>query len=231
MAFSQTERIDKFWIKTDLRLSSFERSWLRNEMELPKDYSMGSEMDTEVEQNVENRLILVGPMLDGYLKEIGIAMLSKLTRSHLTGLIFLIKLYVPWQIMRFMAAIVESYRGSIQLLSPKKNKKKFIFSIEKQDTAVQLFNPSRFNGINLQKCKYFKIKDHGIAKTKLSYVGESNVVVSINTPIRMKYFHNLNNLKVSFYIQRYTAESFVVDAAVQSVVNKEFNNKLSKAHQ
>ena len=168
------------------------------EMKLSKDYSMGSEMDSEVEQNVGNRLVLVGPILDGYLKEIVTAMLSKLTRSHLTGLILPIKLYVPWQIMRFMAAIVESYGGSIQLLSPRNNKKNLIFLMGKQDTAVQLFNPSRFIGRNLQKRKYFKIKDHGIAKTKLSYVGESNVVVSINTAIRMKYFHNLNHLKVSF---------------------------------
>ena len=223
MASSQTERSGKFWIKTELRLSSFERPWLQNEIKFPKDYSMGSEMDSEIEKNVGNHLVLVGPMLDGYLKEIGIAMLSKLTRSHLTGLVSSIKLYIPWQIMRFMAAIFESYGGSIELLTPRNNTKN-LFLIEKQDTAVQLFNPSRFNGINyLKKRNYSKIKDHGISKTKLSYAGESNVV-SINTPIRMKYFHNINHLKVSYYIQRYNAEGFVVDTAVQSLVNKEFNN-------
>ena len=123
-----------------------------------------------------------------------------------------------------MAAIFESYGGSIELLTPRNNTKNLLFLIEKQDTAVQLFNPSRFNGINyLKKRNYSKIKDHGISKTKLSYAWESNVV-SINTPIRMKYFHNINHLKVSYYIQRYTPEGFVVDTAVQSLVNKEFNN-------
>ena len=119
MTSSQTERSGKFWIKTELRLSSFERTWLKNEIKFPKDYSMGSEMDSEIEKNVGNHLVLVWPMLDGYLKEIGIAMLSKLTRSHLTGLVSSIKLYIPWQIMRFMAAIFESYGGSIELLTNK----------------------------------------------------------------------------------------------------------------
>ena len=95
-------------------------------MKLPKDYSMGSEMDSEVEQNVGNCLVLVGPMLDGYFKEIGIAMLSKLTRSHLTGLILPIKLG-SMEIMRLMAAMVKSYGGSIQLLSPRNNMKNLIF--------------------------------------------------------------------------------------------------------
>ena len=119
MTSSQTERSGKFWIKTELRLSSFERTWLQNEIKFLKDYSMGSEMDSEIEKNVGNHLVLVWPMLDGYLKEIGIAMLSKLTRSHLTGLVSSIKLYIPWQIMRFMAAIFESYGGSIELLTKK----------------------------------------------------------------------------------------------------------------
>ena len=55
---------------------------------------------------------------------------------------------------------------------------------------------------------------------KLVYAGESKVVVTKYTPIKLDYFHNTNHVKVFFYIQRYTADGFVVDAAVQLLMNQ-----------
>ena len=125
-------------------------------MPLSKDYSMGSEMIADIEKVVGNHLALVGPMLDGYLKEIGSAMHSKLMSSHLPGLAPSIGIYLPWQIMRFVAAVPTSYGGDIKPIAPRKSrgndKGKLIIFLEKEETATtKKLNPPRFNGMN-----YFK---------------------------------------------------------------------------
>lgn len=56
-------------------------------------------------------------------------------------------------------------------------------------------------------------------KRELVYAGEARIAVSKYTPIQMEYFHRDSSLRVSFYIQCYTKEGFVVDASLQRLMN------------
>ena len=47
-----------------------------------------------------NTLELVGPLLDGLVKEIGLSISSKLGRSQMTGLMAPIVMFMPYQIFR-----------------------------------------------------------------------------------------------------------------------------------
>lgn len=49
-----------------------------------------------------NTLELVGPLLDGLVKEIGLSISSKLGRSQMTGLMAPIVMFMPYQIFRHL---------------------------------------------------------------------------------------------------------------------------------
>jgi hypothetical protein len=66
-------------------------------------------MDEVLEEITGNKLELVGPMLDGFLREIGQSMSSKLTRSKVTGLMTPISLFMPYSIYRHVWGLVAGY--------------------------------------------------------------------------------------------------------------------------
>ena len=51
-----------------------------------QDYSMGGDLDGELERVVGNGVLLTGPLLDHVLWDIGMGMYEKLRRGHLTHL-------------------------------------------------------------------------------------------------------------------------------------------------
>lgn len=78
-------------------------------------------------------------------------MTNKLGRSHLTGLVPPITLFVPWQVMRTLAGFCTGYGVLIKFVDSKKTHRKeklFIF-IENMQTAERLWSIKRFNGEKL----------------------------------------------------------------------------------
>ena len=97
----------------------------------------------------------------------------------------------------------------------------FLF-IEKVSTADKLFCSSRFDGTNYLVMRHFQKKfSRETGKREQMYAGHAKVAVSKYTPIRLEYNYGNNHMRINFYIQRYTDEGFVVDTAVQQLMNQE----------
>jgi hypothetical protein len=222
------ERDDAFWLPNEHKLATFERKWYKEVVsEDKRDYTMSGELSS-AEKVVGNHLVLAGPMVDGYLKEMGKSFLAKLTRGSLTGLAPPISLYLPPQVLRYFASLCTSYGAEIKVISKTgKNKKgKMFLFICKSCTADSIFSPSRFDGTNYLVKRHFQKKlNIETGKLEQAYAGHAKVAVSNYTPIRFEYNYNTNQIRINFYIQRYTDEGFVVDASIQQLMNQELYDK------
>lgn len=67
-------------------------------------YSMRS-LDPVLEELTGNKLELVGPMLDGFIRKIGSEMSANLGRSRMTGLMTPVVLFMPFQIFKQLWAM------------------------------------------------------------------------------------------------------------------------------
>ena len=56
-------------------------------------------------------------------------------------------------------------------------------------------------------------------KTESVYNGRSTIAVTESTPFCMNYAMKTQRVTVTFYIQRYTAEDFVLDLSLQAQMN------------
>ena len=65
------------------------------------DYGM-RDLDPVLEELTANKLEFVGPILDGYIREIGLSIYAKLGRSRMTGLMALVVLFMPFQIFKHL---------------------------------------------------------------------------------------------------------------------------------
>ena len=61
-----------------------------------------------------NKLELIGPILDGFEKEIGLSIHAKFGSSRMTGLMALVVLFMPFQIFRHLWVLVQGYRGALK---------------------------------------------------------------------------------------------------------------------
>lgn len=110
-----SERGDTFWNVSQLEMKfSVEKDWIRavRGAKRKPDYGMLN-MNSQLEEVVGNKLELVGPMLDSYLKEIGKSMKNILSRSKATGLVSPIILFVPWSVFRHIMVLVRGYSGDV----------------------------------------------------------------------------------------------------------------------
>ena len=57
-----------------------------------------------------NKLELIGPILDGFEKEVGLSIHAKFGSSRMTGLMPL----MPFQIFRHLWVLVKGYRGALK---------------------------------------------------------------------------------------------------------------------
>ena len=131
------ERNDNFWLQNQFQLSKVEADWYKETVSKEADgpYSMGSELNGGLEKTVGNRLTIVGPMIDTYLKEIGVFIAGKVSRKS-TGLAAPITLLVPWQVMRHITSLCTGYGADVKFVDAKsKTKEKLVVFIEKPETA------------------------------------------------------------------------------------------------
>ena len=95
--------------------------WYREE----KDFGMGSSLDNVLKRNVGCNLVVVGPLLDGFISRIGKAFTNKLARSKFTGMQYLPSMFFPWQIF---TRFVRGYGGVVTTLSRGKKTKNIIIT-------------------------------------------------------------------------------------------------------
>lgn len=221
------ERNSSFWNEREMALVDHERKWFADSVRSDvTNYTMGGELNQEAEKITGNRLLLAGPLVDGYLKEIGRAIHAKLSRSNVTGLAAPITLFIPGQVMNYMSSLCANYGAEVVIVQPKRKLGgKTVIFIESGDCASKIFNPVRFDGTNfLSKRKFKKVVEPSSSSTKKKqqttvYDGHVKVPICKNTPIRFQYFKKLSHLTVTFYIQRYDGNDFATDLALQNIIN------------
>ena len=178
-----------------------ERLWLDaawNCTDKPK-YGMRN-LDGILEERVSIKLELAGPLVDGYLRELGKAITAKLGRSRNTGLMPPVKLFVPYMIFRHLCTLAVGYGGNLNASS----KSTLIVTVESYETASKLFSPVRSQGNSVLKKRHFdKVREND--RTLLKYSGRA-AVVGQRTPIMMfEYNMKQEKLTFTFYIQRYNS--------------------------
>ena len=72
-----------------------------------------AKMDPLLEEVVGNKLELVGPLVDSFLKEIGRSVSAKLSRSKATRLVNPVILFVPWPVFRHFFTLCRGYSGEV----------------------------------------------------------------------------------------------------------------------
>ena len=196
---------------------SVEKEWIRavrGAKRKPK-YGMLN-MDSQLEEVVGNKLELVGPMLDSFLKEIGKSLRSKLSRSKATGIVSPVSFSVPWSVFRHIMVLVRGYSGDVNTVG-----QKHILTLFKMESIRKLFSPARFSGDTFFAQRNFKrVPSKAGGKTKSVYNGRSQVVVTQSTALTMSYSMKTERLTVTFYVQRYMAEHFPEDTSLQALMNE-----------
>ena len=214
-----SERGNSFWNVSQVEMKfSVERQWIKAVRKAKRKPNYGTlNMDSQLEEIVGNKLELVGPMIDSYLEEIGKAMKCKLSRSKATGLVNPVNLFVPWTVFRHILVLVRGYSGDVDT---KADGSKHVLTLTKMDSVRKLFSPCRFSGETYFAQRHFKkVPSKAGGKTESVYNGRSTIVVTESTPFCMNYAMKTQRVTVRFYIQRYTAEHFVLDSSLQALMN------------
>ena len=111
-----SERGKTFWNASELELKfSFEREWIKAVRQAKRrpNYGMGK-MNSGLEEVCGNKLELCGPLVDGYLLEIGEQIASKLSRSKATSSVGPVVIFIPWQIFRRITVLLRGYSGEVK---------------------------------------------------------------------------------------------------------------------
>ena len=218
---SATERDDRFWNSSVVSMKfSIEPKWIKSVRKARRKPNYGmSHMDSQLEEVVGNKLELAGPLIDSYLKEIGSSLKCKLSRSKATGLVNPITLFIPWTVFRHIMTLARGYSGDVH--TNQKGTKHYL-SFPKMDTVKKLFSPARFCGETFFAYRHFK-KEKCLESQKLIsvYNGRSTIVVSELTPFCIDYNMKNQRASLTFYIQRYSANDYAIDAHLQSLMNSQ----------
>ena len=214
-----SERGKSFWNVSQVEMKFFvERQWIKAVRKTKRKPNYGMlNMDSQLEEVVGNKLELVGPMIDSYLEEIGKAVKCKLSRSKATGLVNPVNLFVPWSVFRHILVLVRGYSGDVDT---KADGSKHVLTLTKMNSVRKLFSPCRFSGETFFAQRHFKkVPSKAGGKTESVYSGRSTIVVTESTPFCLNYAMKTQRVTVTFYIQRYTAEHFVLDSSLQALMN------------
>lgn len=214
----ETERGSRFWNNSSVEMKfTIEKEWIklvRFTRDKPN-YGMRN-LDPVLEELTGNKLELVGPMLDGFIREIGNGMSAKLGRSRMTGLMTPFVLFMPFQIFKYLWVIVQGYGGNFET---SKKGEKITLTISMPQTAAKIWSPARFSGENFLAKRHFeKIPENG--RVIQHYNGKSLVVVTQATPIKMDFSVKQQRVTTTFYVQRYDRNDFAKDANLQRVMNE-----------
>lgn len=214
-----SERGHLFWNTSAVEMKFLvERQWIKAVRKGKRKPNYGMlNMDSQLEEVVGNKLELGGPMIDSYLHEIGRSMKCKLSMSKATGLVNPVSLFIPWSVFRHVLVLVRGYSGDVH--SQGKGSK-HVLTLTKMDSLRKLFSPSRFSGETFFAQRHFKrVPSKAGGKTESIYNGRSTIVVTESTPFCMTYDMKTQRVTVTFYIQRHTAEHFVMDSSLQAPMN------------
>ena len=157
------------------------------------------------------------PLIDSYLLEIGNQVSVKLTRSKATSLASPVILFVPWPVFRHITVLFRGYGAEVTFDNWKA---KVISTFNLLETAEKIFSPARFEGQDVLRKWHFSRQPDKNGKIRSVYKGRSAVAISQTTPLCFDYNFKNQKVTVTFYIQRYTAQDFVIDSSLQSLMSQ-----------
>ena len=214
---NETERGSRFWNSNSVEMKfSVEKDWMKSVRfaESKPNYGM-RDLDPVLEELTGNKLELVGPLLDGFLKEIGVLIHAKLGRSRMTGLMSPIVMFMPLQIFKHLWVLTQGYGGSVET---KRNAEKITLKVSRSETADNIWSPARFAEENYLKKRHFeKVPQEG--RVIQIYSGKSVVVVTQATPIEIVFAMKQQRVTITFYVQRYDRNGFAKDSNLQKLMN------------
>ena len=213
-----SERGNKFWNTSEVEMKfPFEREWIKAVRRARRrpNYGLGS-MNSGLEEICGNKLELSGPLVDSYLNEMGREICSKLSHSKATSLASPVILFIPWPIHRHITVLFRGYGGEVKF----DKKSKVTSTLTTMESVEKVFSPARFEGEDFLRKRHFSRQPKSTGKVEQVYKGRSAVVVCGNTPFTLDYSLKNQKVTVTFYIQRYTAEDFAIDASLQRLMNQ-----------
>ena len=175
----------QFWNLVELQVRT---TWKKEIEGVEIDFSMNNSLKDNFERNVGCSLVVLGPMIDGYLKHIGVVFKNKLYRSRQTRLLQSSTFYFPWQVYSYLAKLAACYGADI--LSTKKS---IDIIITKEETSRKLWHPRRLSGINhLTKRNFIRVplENENQNGQRTVHNGKANIVVTVKTPVTIKCYIN-----------------------------------------
>lgn len=159
-----------------------------------------------------NKIELIGPVIDSYIKHIGYVIDNKLSRSKNTGLMLPIPFFVPWSIFCHLCILVVGYGGDMRV-----TERKIVLTISSCDTANKVFSPVQMKRKNCLKAKL------QVCQRKRKHVNQftrrASVMVTTKSPIQFSYNRKQEIAVISVYVQRYDANDFAIDLSLQKIIS------------
>ena len=215
-----TERGEGFWNSVYVKMKLLvEEPWLkymRENKELFPDLSTGGRLDEEVE-DIGYNLAVVGPLVDFYLKHIGVAIRRRLRRSRKTGLTNDFSTTIPWDLMKYTCVLWREYGGTIVT---NLRSKKMVLTAVNFATLEKVFSPARYCGGNYLKRRHYVVVRQPKRKNNHVFHGRSAVVVSEKTPFTINFRMDSGIARLSFYRQNYDKGGVAQDFTLQALVNE-----------
>ena len=120
------ERGNNFWFEGELRVGTCESRWTKEIIDSgnTEKFFGGDEMNATVERDIGYHLLLAGPMVDGFLKEIGKIFPSKLAKGKMRGLAPTASMFIPWGIMKNIINLMKAYSCACIMVQADSSKKK-----------------------------------------------------------------------------------------------------------
>ena len=211
------------FFELELQLHCVKEKWLSVTSKDGDDsyYSLDGALDAANEKASNNNLIVSGPMVVCYLKELGNQMHSKLTRGKITGIQSSSSILIPWQVMLNIMRLIKGYGGKVVAETKKNKEKLFTVTISHENCSGKVWHSKRCGRNLLSKRKYSKQRTSEDPNKKFKYSGCSKVVVTNSTPIIVSYQTKTQKAVMSFYVQRYDEQNYALDAALQAKLNRE----------
>ena len=198
----------------EMQLHHVEKKWGESLDEFDDEYfNFDGEFDATIERKTHSSLIVSGPMVDVYIRELDSMMLSRLSRGEITGIQQTSTILIPWQVFVNIVKLIKGYGGNITAKLKKNKEKSITITLPTQSSAMKIWNVKRCGRSFVSKIKFSK------TSTDYEYAGCSKVVLTQHTPLVFLYETKTPKVLITFYIQRYDKGDVAVDAALQSKLN------------
>lgn len=104
---NDTERGARFWNNNSVEMKfSVERDWMKSVRFAERKLKYGMrDLDPVLEELTGDKLELVGPLLDGYIKEIGLSIYVKVGRLRMIGRMAPFVLFMLFQIFKHLCVL------------------------------------------------------------------------------------------------------------------------------